>query len=122
MINLIFSHIGSFCSIVGIGFALSITGKSSAAKFQSFKDKGVRMKESKRLGKAILYYKKALDYAETDEQKSQIWFLIIHIHTDRLIKASENFRGCTGYVPEWRFGPNNIPTNYEPPLTKEALR
>ena len=122
MISIIFSHIGSFCSIAGIGLALSITGKSNAAKFQSFKDKGVNMKESKRLGRAILYYKKALDYVETDEQKSQIWLLIIHIHTDRLIKASENFRNCTGYPPKWSFGPNNIPANYDPPLTKEALR
>ena len=122
MISLIFSHIGSFCSIAGIGLALSITGKSSAAKFQSFKDKGMSLKESKQLGRAILYYKKALDYAETDEQKAQIWWLIIHTHTDRLIKASENFMNCTGYTPEWRFGPNNIPTNYEPPPTKEALR
>lgn len=122
MISIIFSHIASFCSIAGIALALSITGKSTAAKFQSFKDKGVSMKESKQLGRAILYYKKALDYAETDKQKSQIWFLIIHIHTDRLIKASENFRNCTGYTPEWRFGPNNIPTNYDSPLTKEALR
>ena len=122
MFGIIFSDIGSFCSIVGMVLALSIKGQSSAAKFQSFKDKGMRMKESKRLGKAILYYKKAFDYAETDEQNSQIWRLIAHIHTDRLIKASENFKDYAGCPLEWRFGPNNIPTNYDHPLTKEALK
>lgn len=34
----------------------------------------------------------------------------------------EKFRDCTGDTPEWEFGPNNVPSNYDSPLTKEALR
>ena len=121
MIGTIFSIIGAFFSLIGI--SVSHIGKSSAAKFQSFKDKGVDIKESKKqLGKALLLYKKALDYAETDEQKTEIWGLIMHIHTDRLIGASQKWKNCTGQTPLWDFGPNKIPSNYNPPPTQELLR
>ena len=102
---------------------LSLTGKSDAAKFQSYKEKGKDAKESKKqLGKAVLYYRKALDHAETNKQKEEVWWLIIHIHTDRLIGASEEFREWAGYIPEWAFGPNNIPSNYNRPPAKEILK
>ena len=105
-----------------IGMSLSLTGKSDAVKYQSFKDKGRDMKESKQLGKAMLWYKKALDYAETNENKQEIWFLIMHIHTDRLIGASEKFRECAGFTPEWDWGPNKIPSNYDRPAREELLK
>ncbi len=120
MLNII-TYIGSLCSIIGM--SVSLVGKSSAAKFQSFKDKGIDIKESKKqLGKALHYYKKALDYAETDEQKAEIWFLVMHIHTDRLIGSGEKYKNCKGYIPLWDFGPNNIPSNYNPPSKEELMR
>ncbi|MYA69241.1 hypothetical protein F4009_09100 [Candidatus Poribacteria bacterium] len=112
--------LGSICSIIGVG--ISLMGKSNAVKFRSYKKKGLDAKESKQLRKAMLWYKKALDYSETDEQESDIWWLIIHIHTDRLIGASEKFKDSAGYVPEWGYGPNNIPSNYNRPPREELLK
>ena len=112
--------LGSIFSIIGVG--ISLMGKSSAAKFRAYKKTGEDMKESKQLGKAMLCYKKALDHSETGEQEAEIWFLIIHIHTDRLIGASEKYNACAGRVLEWHLGPNNIPSNYNRPPRKELLR
>ena len=112
--------IGSICSIIGMG--ISLAGKNNAVKFQSYKKKGIDMKESKQLGKAMLWYKKALSHSEREGQESEIWGLIIHIHTDRLIGASEKFRESAGYVPQWNFGPNNIPSNYSRPPREELLK
>ena len=111
---------GSIFSIIGVG--ISLMGKSSAAKFQAYKKRGVDMKESQQLGKAMLYYKKALGHSETGEQESEIWFLIMHIHTDRLIGASEKIKDSVGQAPKWDYGPNNIPSNYNRPPRKELLR
>ena len=112
--------LGSICSIIGMG--ISLIGKNNALKYQSYKKKGIDMKESKQLGKAMLWYKKALEHSETDKQESDIWWLIIHIHTDRLIGASEKFKDSAGYVPKWGFGPNNIPSNYNRPPREELLK
>lgn len=112
--------LGSICSIIQTG--MSLAGKNDAVKFQSYKKKGVDMKESKQLGEAMLWYKKALSHAESEKQESEIWWLIIHIHTDRLIGASEKFKDSAGYVPQWKFGPNNIPNNYNRPPREELLK
>ena len=101
---------------------MSLIGKNNAVKYRSYKKKGIDMKESKQLGKAMLWYKKALEHSETDEQESDIWWLITHIHTDRLIEASEKYRDSAGYVPEWEYGPNNIPSNYNRPPREELLK
>ena len=102
--------------------AFVLIGKSNSAKFQHYKAKGIDTKESKQLTKAIRFYKKALAYAETDEQSADIWFLIIHIHTDRMIGASEQWTIYTGGILEWRWGPNNIPSNYQKPPQKELIK
>ena len=107
-------------SLVKIWFVL--IGKSSSAKFQRYKAEGMEKKESKQLGKALRLYKKALDYAETNEQRADIWFLIIHIHTDRMIASSQQWTNYTGHILEWRWGPNNIPSNYQKPPQKELIR
>lgn len=112
--------LGSICSIIGV--SISLMGKNNAVKYRSYKKKGIDMKESKQLGKAMLWYKKALNHSETDKQESDIWWLIIHIHTDRLIGASEKYRDCAGYVPEWEYGPNNVPSNYNRPPREELLK
>ena len=116
----IISLIGTLFSIWGVG--ISLTRKSSKAKFRFYRKKGIEMKESKQLRKAMLWYKKALDHAETAEQESEIWWVIIHIHTDRLIGASQEWTNCTGQTPDWKFGANCIPSNYEKPPTKELLK
>ena len=88
------SIIGTIFSIWSVG--ISLAGKSSAVKFRRYRKKGIDMKESKQLGKAMLWYKKSLNHAETAEQESDIWWLTTHIHTDRLIiGASQQWTGCT---------------------------
>ncbi len=112
--------LGSICSIIGTG--ISLMGKNNAVKFRSYKEKGIDMKESRQLGRAMLWYKKALKHSETEEQEAQIWLLIIYIQTDRLIGASEKFKDCAGFVIEWGFGPNNIPSDYNRPPREELLK
>ena len=112
--------IGTIFSIWGVG--ISLVGKNNAVKFRRYRKKGVDMKESKQLGKAMLWYKKALDHAETEKQESDIWWLITHIHTDRLIGASQQWMGCTGLILDWDYGPKKIPSNYNRPPREELLR
>lgn len=112
--------LGSICSIIGVG--ISLMGKSNAVKFRSYKKKGEDMKESKQLGKAMVWYKKALAHSEIDKQESDIWWLIMHIHTDRLIGASEKFKDFAGYFPGWSSGPDKIPGNYNRPSREELLK
>ena len=109
MFGTIVSIMGTIFSFIGMGFTL--TGKSNAAKCQFYKNRGLDLKESKQqLAKAMRYYKKALEYAETNEQRAEIWGYIIHIHTDRTIGASQEWTDCTGQIPEWNWGPNRIPS------------
>ena len=96
--------------------------KSTSARFQRYKAEGINAKESKQLTKAIRFYKKALNYAETNEQRASIWFLIIHIHTDRMIGASEQWTIYTGGILDWEWGPKKIPTNYQKPPQKELIK
>ena len=102
--------------------AFVLIGKSNSAKFQHYKAEGIDAKESKQLAKAMRFYKKALDYAETDEQRADIWYLIVHIHTDRMIGASQQWTNYTGHILKWEWGPMNIPSNYQKPSQKELIR
>lgn len=99
-----------------------LIGKSDSAKFQHYKAKGIDTKESKQLVKAIRFYKKALAYAETDGQRADIWYLIVHIHTDRMIGASQQWTNYTGHILKWEWGPMNIPSNYQKPPQKELIK
>ena len=54
----IISIIGTIFSIWSVG--ISLAGESNAVKFRRYRKKGIDMKESKQLRKAILWYKKAL--------------------------------------------------------------
>ena len=116
----IISIIGTIFSISSVG--ISLMGRNNAVKFRRYRKKGIDMKESKQLRKAMLWYKTALNHAETAEQESDIWGLIMHIHTDRLIGASQEWTNCTGQTPDWKFGANCIPSNYKKPPTKELLK
>ena len=116
----IIAIIGTFFSMWGVG--ISLTRKNNKVKFRFYKKKGIELKESKQLGKAMLWYRKAIDYAESEKQESEIWALIMHIHTDRLIGASQEWKNCTGQTPDWKFGANYIPSNYEKPPKAELLR
>lgn len=109
--------IGSICSIIGM--SVSLIGRSDEVKYQRYKVKGIEMKETLQLERAMRFYKKSLDYAKDNKQQSEIWELVIHIHTDRLIKASEKYRWCNqGYMFEWPWGPHKIPLDYNSPKTK----
>ena len=90
--------------------------------FDLSREAGRKLKEEGKLGEAMEKYKHALTLAVTDQERSQIWQLIIHIHTDRLIKASEELANCVGYSVYWPWGANCVPSNYKAPPRNEVLK
>lgn len=117
-------------SLIRLWFQL--VGKSDKVKFQRYRDKGTEIKESGQLAKAVKFYKKALDIAEENAQQAEIWALLVYIHTDRAIGASQQYeqklghimlyRNNEGELKPWNFGPGNIPGNYKSPPRKELLK
>ena len=113
--------IRTFISSIKLYFFLM--GKNEDLKFQHYKEKGIRFKkDEKQFAKALKFYKKALNYAATNENKAEVWHLILHIHTDKTIGTSEQILYLTGQNIQWPWGPNNVPSNYERPPQKELLK
>ena len=90
--------------------------------FDQSRDTGIKLKEEGKLGEAMENYEHALTLAMTDQERSQIWQLIIHIHTDRLIKAADELANCVGYPVYWPWGANCVPSNYKAPPRNEVLK
>ena len=90
--------------------------------FELSRDTGTKLKEEGKLGEAMEKYKYALTLAMTDQEQSEIWQLIIHIHTDRLIKAADELANCVGYPVYWPWGANWVPSNYKAPPRDEVLK
>ena len=93
--------------------------------FESYKNIGVKFKESGNLRDALIMYEKALQCAQTEEHKVEIWNLIIHIHTDRMIASCQELAeifGCDVSNIDWEWGPKNIPSNYNRPSTEELVK
>ena len=94
----------------------------SQTTFEQFRNTGIKLKEEGKLGEAMEKYKEALTLAMTDQERSGIWQLIIHIHTDRLIKAAEELANCVGYPMYWPWGANCVPSDYNAPPRDEVLK
>ena len=117
-------------SLIRLWFQL--VGKSDKVKFQRYKEKGTDIKESGQLAKAAKFYEKALDIAEENNQQAEIWALLVYLHTDRAIGASQQYERNSGHIMQcqnnegklepWNFGPGNIPRNYKPPSREELLK
>ena len=93
--------------------------------FESYKDSGVKFKETGNLRDALIMYEKALQCAQTKEHKIEIWNLIIHIHTDRMIASCQELaeiHDCDVSDLDWEWGPKKIPSNYNRPTTEELLK
>ena len=115
-----------------MGVWLQLVGENTKVKFQRYKEKGTEIKESGQLAKAVKFYEKALNTAETDDQQAEVWALLVYIHTDRAIGASQQYERKSGYIMQyqndagelvpWNFGPGNIPGNYKPPPRGELLK
>ena len=115
-----------------IGLWHKIVERSDKVKFQRYKEKGTEIKESGQLAKAAKFYKKALDIAEENAQQAEIWALLVYIHTDRAIAASQQYeqksgqimlyRNNEGELKPWNFGPGHIPSDYKVPPRKELLK
>ena len=115
-----------------IGLWHKIVGRSDKVKFQRYKEKGTEIKESGQLAKAVKFYEKALDIAEENDQQAEIWELLVYVHTDRAIGASQQYerksghimlcRNSAGELEPWNFGPGKIPSNYKAPPRKELLK
>ena len=79
--------------------------------FKELIEKGMKKKEQGDTNLAIGLYKDAFDIAENDTEKLQVWDLILHIHTDKmlavLIEIAE-IRNCnvSDIKSEWVFGTN----------------
>ncbi len=94
------------------------------AKFNEFRDEGIALKEQGHLTRAVALYKTALDHAETKEDMIQIWNLIVHIHTDRMIASCEKIAElyeCDINALDWNWGTHKVPSNYKKPLEEEIL-
>ncbi|MDE0317379.1 MAG: hypothetical protein OXM61_21080 [Candidatus Poribacteria bacterium] len=97
--------------------------KSKAMTFYHYKDKASDFIQSgNQLTKALKFCKKALYHAETNEQRSEIWWLIFHIHTHKQIGASEKFSNCVDKDLEWDYSQSKPPKNYQTPSSKELLK
>lgn len=117
-------------SLIRLWFQLA--GKSDKVKFQRYKEKGTEVKESGQLAKAAKFYEKALDIAEENNQQAEIWALLVYLHTDRAIGASQQYARNSGHIMQyrnnegklelWNFGPANIPWNYKSPSREELLK
>ena len=117
-------------SLIRLWFQL--VGRSDKVKFQRYKEKGTEIKESGQLAKAAKFYEKALDIAEENNQQAEIWALLVYIHTDRAIGASQQYARKSGHIMQyrnnegklepWNFGPGNIPWNYKSPPREELLK
>lgn len=117
----LFTPLGTFFSFIGM--YISLIGRNDKVKFQRYKDKGREIKEEKgQLSKAIKYYKKALNYADSDAKKADIWWLILYIQTDRQIGAVDEISIYQDDNVSWDFGPNKRPQDYKKPKQKELLK
>lgn len=125
--------LGFFSIIISlIRLWFQLVGKSDKVKFQRYKEKGTEIKKSGQLAKAAKFYKKALDIAEENAQQAEIWELLVYIHTDRAIAASQQykqksgrimlFRNNEGEIEPWNFGPGNISGDYKTPPREELLK
>lgn len=110
--------------IVAIVFGiLSYRKKSEASKFQGYKEKANDMIISHgQLRKAMNLCKKALNHAETDEQMTEIWWIIFDIHTRRQIGASDKISNYIKKHVEWDYKQNSPPPNYQTPYLKDLLK
>ena len=88
--------------------------------FRDLIEKGKGHKESGQTNLALDVYKQALNKADTDLEKEEVWRYVLHIHTDKmlaaLIKIAEVFNCSvsdlknseTGEQFEWIFGTNRF--------------
>ena len=87
---------------------VQLTGKSDEVKFQRYKEEGTEIKESGQLGRAMKFYKKALDIAQTNDQHAEIWALTVYVYIDRAIGAGKQYSGKSGHILSKRNAEGNI--------------
>ena len=102
------------------------TGNSgySVKSDTNHKSQGIQLKENRKLNDAMEYYKQALNHATTDQERSEIWELIIQVHTDRMLCACQHLAECLKKELnqlDWNIGTHNVPSNYKRPNIDEAL-
>ena len=112
-------------SLTLFGTGITVMHKDSIARFNTYKDKGLNCKQNGKVAKAVVFYRKALEYASSTDQKIEVWNYIVHCHTDRTIAAVQEKHNDTGDVDmfrSWDWGPTRIPSDYVRPPRKETLR
>lgn len=87
--------------------------------FQELIEKGKKAKEIGKTKQAMDLYRQAFDLTETDNDKKDVWTLVLHIHTDKmlatLIEIAEVYNTTvselmseSGKSFNWIFGTNNF--------------
>ena len=114
-----------------IGIFLTTLNQNTDVKFQRYKEKGKELKQDRKLSAAIKLYRRAWYYARTTEQKRELWALVVHLHTDRALRAQKEFSENSGQqmtytrldgsIAFWFFD-GGEPGNYKEPSIKEALK
>ena len=101
--------------------------------FQELLDEGIKYKKAGNTNMAIDFYKDAFDLAQTDSEKLQVWYLILHVHTDKmlaiLIEIAEVYNinvydlqdPETGKRYEWIFGTHNFVRDRKTPEIKDFV-
>ena len=97
--------------------------KSKAMTFYHYREKALDFIQSgNQLAKALKFCKKALDHAETIEQRAEVWWIIFHIYTYKQIGASEKYSDCIDKDFSWDYSQLKPPKNYQTPSLKELLK
>ena len=102
--------------------------------FEELRNEGERLKISGDTNLALNTYKQALDIAKTDKEMCEIWNLILHIHTDKMLavlieiaelhntKVYDLKYTNTDEHFEWVFGTNRFGPESNNPLIKDYVR
>ena len=105
--------------------SVSLLTRETTVKFNTYKDKGKNSRQKGKVSKAVSFYREALKYAISTEQKNEVWRYIIYAHTDRVIAAAEEMRDDTQdnwMFENWDWGPTKIPTDYVRPTRSETMK
>ena len=105
--------------------SISLVSRDPIQKLNKYKYKGKNYRQAGKLAKSVAYYKKALDYARAKDEKLDIWKFVMYTHTDRVIATAQEMYDDTDDVDmfqNWKWGPTNIPTDYNRPIRKETLK
>jgi len=104
-------------------------------EFRELIDKGNQLKQSRQTNLALDTYKQALSISQDDAQEKEAWWLILHIHTDKMLAVLMEIADVyqckvydlveiqdTSKKFEWVFGTNNFTQDTHEPNIKGYVK